>query len=176
MAGRLGVTSSRYLAEAVPPAAPTDDSNPYFRFDSNLCIVCSRCVRACDEIQGTFALTIAGRGHASRVVASQDDPWRYSECVSCGQCVESCPTGALLETSSSSVSRNVQQRVVTDMPLLARNVLMLVNLSPGITNNSPTSASTLRQTTATRLNDMNDHPRLRMNFSTVSKRPDETRR
>ncbi len=77
--------------------APCDDSNPYFEFDPSLCIVCSRCVRACDEVQGTFALTIEGRGFASRVVASQDQSFLDSECVSCGACVESCPTAALSE-------------------------------------------------------------------------------
>ena len=111
VAARLGVSTSRYTPDAQPPAAAVNTSHPYFQFDPNLCVVCSRCVRACDEIQGTFALTIAGRGHASRVVASQDEPFVHSECVSCGQCVESCPTGALLERSV--VARGVGERAVT---------------------------------------------------------------
>jgi len=74
-----------------------DESNPYFTFDPTACIVCSRCVRACDEIQGTIALTIQGRGFDSLVVASADDKFMDSECVSCGACVQVCPTDALVE-------------------------------------------------------------------------------
>ena len=73
VAADLGVTTSPYGFDgANHQAAPCDDSNPYFQFEPSLCIACSRCVRACDEVQGTFALTIAGRGFESRVVASQD--------------------------------------------------------------------------------------------------------
>ena len=78
--------------------AEKDESNPYFAFDPAKCIVCSRCVRACEEVQGTFALTIDGRGFASAVSAG-DKPFLESECVSCGACVQACPTGSLLEKS-----------------------------------------------------------------------------
>ena len=94
------------------PAAARDDSNPYFIFDPSLCIVCSRCVRACNEVQGTFALTIAGRGLQSKVAASQDESFMQSECVSCGACVESCPTGALMEKSLLAATRP-QQTITT---------------------------------------------------------------
>ena len=77
---------------------PLDESNPYFTFDSSKCIVCSRCVRACDEVQGTFALTIAGRGWDSHVSAGMaSDDFLSSDCVSCGACVQACPTDALIE-------------------------------------------------------------------------------
>jgi len=99
MAQALGVRSSRYANGKRHLGQAKDESNPYFTFDPNLCIVCSRCVRACDETQGTFALTIQGRGFASKVAASQDQPFLESECVSCGACVEACPTAALTEKS-----------------------------------------------------------------------------
>jgi len=82
-----------------PLFSSIDESNPYFRFDPAQCIVCSRCVRACDEQQGTLALTVEGRGFESKIVASQDDSFMDSECVSCGACVQACPTGALVEKS-----------------------------------------------------------------------------
>src|SRR3954453_23734396 len=77
--------------------APTDTSNPYFNFDASKCIVCSRCVRACEEVQGTFALTIAGRGFDSKVSPGADELFLDSECVSCGACVQACPTATLEE-------------------------------------------------------------------------------
>ena len=76
-----------------------DESNPYFTFDPTKCIVCSRCVRACDEVQGTLALTIDGRGFDSMVSPSARTSFFDSECVSCGACVQACPTATLLEKS-----------------------------------------------------------------------------
>ncbi|HPG93637.1 MAG TPA: formate dehydrogenase subunit alpha [Dokdonella sp.] len=111
VAAAVGLAGNRYGTDganhfsaerkgaANPHFVASDASNPYFRFDPSQCIVCSRCVRACDEVQGTFALTIEGRGFDSRVVASQDETFLASECVSCGACVQACPTTALLEKS-----------------------------------------------------------------------------
>ena len=112
VAADLGIRESRYAAGgATQRGSSPDTSNPYFVFDPDLCIVCSRCVRACNEVQGTHALTIEGRGFASRVAASQHEPFLESECVSCGACVESCPTAAL--TEKSRVAMGAPARAVT---------------------------------------------------------------
>jgi formate dehydrogenase major subunit len=94
----VGLWAPRYGPGQTHLCEAVDASNPYFDFDPAKCIVCSRCVRACDEIQGTFALTIDGRGFASKVSAGlPSDEFLTSECVSCGACVQACPTGALQE-------------------------------------------------------------------------------
>ncbi|WP_242107847.1 formate dehydrogenase subunit alpha [Luteimonas aquatica] len=95
-----------------PLYSPKDESNPYFTFDPSKCIVCSRCVRACDEVQGTFALTIQGRGFGSKVAASQDQSFLESECVSCGACVQACPTATLSEKSLIAMGQ-AERSVVT---------------------------------------------------------------
>jgi formate dehydrogenase major subunit len=101
MSGVVGLRNVRYgVGEGENHLdAPTDTSNPYFDFDASKCIVCSRCVRACDEVQGTFALTIAGRGFDSKVSPGADELFMDSECVSCGACVQACPTATLEERS-----------------------------------------------------------------------------
>ena len=82
MAGAVGLRDVRYGLEGKNHLESViDDSNPYFSFDSSKCIVCSRCVRACDEIQGTMALTIEGRGFDSKVSASISESFLDSECV-----------------------------------------------------------------------------------------------
>jgi len=92
----------------------TDTSNPYFDFDPSKCIVCSRCVRACDEVQGTLALTIDGRGFASMVSAGQQgDDFLSSECVSCGACVQACPTATLQEKSVKAIGKPERSVVTT---------------------------------------------------------------
>ncbi len=104
MAGVTGLREVRYGLDGAnhfkgDSKPQVDDSNPYFSYDASKCIVCNRCVRACEETQGTFALTISGRGFESRVSAGQDQPFMESECVSCGACVEACPTATLQEKS-----------------------------------------------------------------------------
>ncbi len=97
MAGAVGLREVRYGYEGANHLkAPKDESAPYFTFEASKCIVCSRCVRACEEVQGTFALTIQGRGFASKV-ASGPTNFLESECVSCGACVQACPTATLMD-------------------------------------------------------------------------------
>ncbi len=99
MAGAVGLRDVRYGYKGERHRTiATDDSNPYFAFDSSKCIVCSRCVRACEDVQGTFALTIDGRGLGSLVATGGPD-FLNSECVSCGACVQACPTATLNEKS-----------------------------------------------------------------------------
>ena len=108
MAGVTGLRNVRYGVGGAEVAgvcgshhtdSAKDESNPYFTYDASKCIVCNRCVRACEETQGTYALTISGRGFESRVSPGQDQPFMDSECVSCGACVEACPTATLQEKS-----------------------------------------------------------------------------
>ena len=97
MAGIVGLREVRYGYDGANHLQPGKDrSNPYFSFEPSKCIVCSRCVRACQEVQGTFALTIEGRGFRSKVSAGGTD-FLSSECVSCGACVQACPTATLIE-------------------------------------------------------------------------------
>ena len=116
-AEEVGLKEVRYGFDGVRhPNAGIDDSNPYFVYDPAKCIVCSRCVRACEEVQGTFALTISGRGFDSIVSAGMSEPFLQSECVSCGACVQACPTGSLLEKSvlaAQQVERPADRSVVT---------------------------------------------------------------
>jgi formate dehydrogenase major subunit len=99
-AGEVGLRAVRYGFEGDNHLiAEKDESNPYFTFDASKCIVCSRCVRACEETQGTFALTIDGRGFESKVSVGPADNFMESDCVSCGACVDACPTATLTEKS-----------------------------------------------------------------------------
>lgn len=98
MAGVVGLRNVRYGYDGANHLNDaTDASNPYFAYDPSKCIVCSRCVRACEDIQGTFALTIDSKGFESRITAGQKDTFLESDCVSCGACVQACPTSSLME-------------------------------------------------------------------------------
>ena len=131
MAGAVGLRDVRYTApeggglanhfealntsgEANPEWIAKDTSNPYFTYDPSKCIVCSRCVRACEEVQGTFALTIEGRGFDSRVSAGgAGDDFLSSDCVSCGACVQACPTATLQEKSVIELGTPTRSVVTT---------------------------------------------------------------
>lgn len=120
MAGAVGLREVRYGMDGAnhfkpdsPLALPKDESNPYFTYDPAKCIVCSRCVRACEEVQGTFALTIEGRGFDSRVSPGQHDSFMDSDCVSCGACVQACPTATLQEKSVIEIGQPEHSVVTT---------------------------------------------------------------
>lgn len=114
MAGAVGLREVRYgYAGENHLNAEKDESAPYFTFDPSKCIVCSRCVRACEEQQGTFALTVEGRGFDSRIVASQNNSFSESECVSCGACVKACPTATLVENSVIELGQPVTATITT---------------------------------------------------------------
>ncbi|MGH6805512.1 MAG: 2Fe-2S iron-sulfur cluster-binding protein, partial [Ensifer adhaerens] len=125
MAGAVGLRDVRYgyegdnhvkarnNGEINAKWQPKDESNPYFTYDPAKCIVCSRCVRACEEVQGTFALTIGGRGFDSRVSAGMAEDFMSSECVSCGACVQACPTATLTEKSVIEIGQPEHSVVTT---------------------------------------------------------------
>lgn len=118
MAGVTGLRNVRYgvgdqYGGAHHLNSAKDESNPYFTYDASKCIVCNRCVRACEETQGTFALTISGRGFESRVSPGMDEPFMESECVSCGACVEACPTATLQEKSVIWLGQPEHSKITT---------------------------------------------------------------
>ena len=125
MAGAVGLRDVRYGYEGENHVfarkdgkpndnwLPKDESNPYFTYDPSKCIVCSRCVRACEEVQGTFALTIAGRGFDSRVSPGMEESFLGSECVSCGACVQACPTATLNEKKVIEIGKPEHSVVTT---------------------------------------------------------------
>ncbi len=125
MAGAVGLRDVRYgydganhvfarnQGDANFKWMPKDESNPYFSYDPSKCIVCNRCVRACEEVQGTFALTISGRGFESRVSPGMSEAFMESECVSCGACVQACPTATLIEKSVIATGQPEHSAVTT---------------------------------------------------------------
>ena len=114
MAGVVGLRDVRYGYEGENHTKlGKDESNPYFTYEQSKCIVCNRCVRACEEVQGTFALTISGRGFGSRVSPGMDEPFLTSECVSCGACVQACPTATLNEKAMYDIGTPEHSVVTT---------------------------------------------------------------
>jgi bidirectional [NiFe] hydrogenase diaphorase subunit len=98
---QVGMDHVRY--PYLTPSLAIDASHPRFMLDNNRCVLCTRCIRVCDEIEGAHTWDLAGRGVKSRVITDLNQPWGKSlSCTSCGKCVQVCPTGALFDMGKTS--------------------------------------------------------------------------
>lgn len=115
-AAESGMDHVRY--DYLSPTRPVDVSHEQFAFDHNRCILCTRCVRTCDEIEGAHTWDVAGRGTHTHVIADMDQPWgEAATCTACGKCVQACPTGALFRQGTTVAE------MTKDRERLARLVL-----------------------------------------------------
>jgi bidirectional [NiFe] hydrogenase diaphorase subunit len=100
LAVKLGMDHVRY--DYLTPGCEVDVTHALFGIDHNRCILCTRCVRTCDEIEGAHTWDVMGRGAGSRIIADMGRPWGESvTCTSCGKCVQACPTGALFRKGAT---------------------------------------------------------------------------
>jgi bidirectional [NiFe] hydrogenase diaphorase subunit len=91
-----------------------DLSHPFFGIDHNRCILCTRCVRVCDEIEGAHVWDVAYRGAECKIVSGLNQPWgTVSACTSCGKCVEACPTGAIFHKGMTTAEEHKDQEKLT---------------------------------------------------------------
>jgi bidirectional [NiFe] hydrogenase diaphorase subunit len=110
LAVSMGLHHVRYEPQA--PQLPVDASHPRFILDHNRCVLCTRCVRVCDEIEGAHTWDVMGRGQHALLVSDLHQPWGASEsCTGCGKCVRVCPTGALFE--KGAIATNKDPHIVT---------------------------------------------------------------
>ena len=111
VANDLGISDHRYNSPKQHKGIPRDTSHDYMRMNLDNCINCGRCVRACDEIQGSFVLTMSGRGFESKITTDNDMMFGDSSCVSCGACAHTCPTDAIsdvFQSKSAAVDKKVR--------------------------------------------------------------------
>lgn len=109
VAARVGITDVRYPAGETHLDREKDLSHPYMTSDLSKCINCYRCVRACDEVQGQFVLSMSGRGFDSHIIKGFDESFEDSPCVSCGACSQACPTAAISDVFQSKSIANTQK-------------------------------------------------------------------
>jgi len=117
LAQQLGVDHIRY--PYIYPTLPVDASHPRFVIDQNRCILCTRCVRVCDEIEGAHTWDVTGRGADCMVITDLAQPWGESQsCTSCGKCVQLCPTGALSEKGHSVAEMTKKRQFLPYLTLM----------------------------------------------------------
>lgn len=99
-----------------------DASHKNYVYDPNRCILCTRCVRVCDEVEGAHAIDILGRGIDSKIIHDMDEPWINSEsCTSCGKCVQVCPTGSLFEKGVSATEMVKKKNIIINLIQMRAN-------------------------------------------------------
>ena len=141
VANNLGISDHRYNNPKQHKGTPVDTSHAYMRMNLDHCINCGRCVRACDEIQGSFVLTMSGRGFESRITTDNDMLFGDSSCVSCGACAHTCPTDAISDIFKSK-SADVDKKVRTTCSYCGVGC----NLEASIKNNKVVSIDTPKHT------------------------------
>ena len=141
VANNLGISDHRYNNPKQHKGIPVDNSHPYMRMNLDHCINCGRCVRACDEIQGSFVLTMSGRGFESRITTDNNMLFGDSSCVSCGACAHTCPTDAISDIFQSK-SAAVDKKVRTTCSYCGVGC----NLEASIKNNKVVSIDTPKKT------------------------------
>jgi formate dehydrogenase major subunit len=141
VANDLGISEHRYNNPKQHKGIPKDTSHAYMRMNLDHCINCGRCVRACDEIQGSFVLTMSGRGFESRITTDNDMLFGDSSCVSCGACAHTCPTDAISDIFKSK-SADVDKKVRTTCSYCGVGC----NLEASIKDNKVVSIDTPKET------------------------------
>jgi formate dehydrogenase major subunit len=141
VANDLGISDHRYNNPKQHKGIPKDTSHSYMRMNLDHCINCGRCVRACDEIQGSFVLTMSGRGFESRITTDNNMLFGDSSCVSCGACAHTCPTDAISDIFKSK-SADVDKKVRTTCSYCGVGC----NLEASIKDNKVVSIDTPKET------------------------------
>jgi bidirectional [NiFe] hydrogenase diaphorase subunit len=120
LAVTAGMDHVRY--EYLTPNCPVDISHDRFVLDHNRCVLCTRCVRVCDEVEGAHTWDVAGRGVKARVIIDLNQPWGSSQsCTSCGKCVLACPTAAIVRQGASVAEMEHERDLLQSLISARRN-------------------------------------------------------